>query len=352
MSSFASKAMSESSFLAGPRPIVPPGPVPIAVDKHYDFLDWSPDGESLFLGTSELTSRSWAGSIWVFNSKETQCANNNKPWRPQADECVVGASMDCGVTVGRFMRCPDRLVVGCDSGAVQVIGLRQYGEATKLEGEGSLSEHNDTVLDIDDLGGEGVEYVTCSQDKSIKVWDLDVLISTRTFSPAHAHIVTSVRAQPSQSKCFASCARDGSALLWDIRDDNPASKIMDPCGVGLTSLAWVDETNIVVGGVSGQLIVIDIRNISDIKFKLQLDHRPVHSLKSIPDNGLVGVCQDNSKVSVAQFEGESPQILYSNDSHGDFVRGLSWHPQNFSLWSCGWDSYIMPHIPRSVNGST
>lgn len=74
-------------------------------------IEFAADGESLFLGTSELTSRSWAGSIWVFSSEETQHAENNKLWRPEANKCIVGASMDCGVTVGRFIRCSDKVFV-------------------------------------------------------------------------------------------------------------------------------------------------------------------------------------------------------------------------------------------------
>lgn len=42
MSSFSSKAMADCSFLAGPRTIVPPGPTPPVVDKHFDFVEWSP----------------------------------------------------------------------------------------------------------------------------------------------------------------------------------------------------------------------------------------------------------------------------------------------------------------------
>ena len=57
---------------------------------------------------------------------------------------------------------------------------------------------------------------------------------------------------------------------------------MSPCGVGLTSLGWVDDMTVVFGGVSGHLTLIDIRNVSDIKSKLQLEHRPVHSMRSIP----------------------------------------------------------------------
>lgn len=48
-------------------------------------------------------------------------------------------------------------------------------------------------------------------------------MSTRAFSPAHAHVVTAVRACPLPGGIFASCARDGSALLWDTRDEPPAT---------------------------------------------------------------------------------------------------------------------------------
>lgn len=58
---------------------------------------------------------------------------------------------------------------------------------------------------------------------------------------------------------------------------------MSPCGIGLTSVAWIDKTTVVVGGVGGQLTVIDIRNSSDIKSKLQLDSRPIHSMKLVPN---------------------------------------------------------------------
>lgn len=66
-----------------------------------------------------------------------------------------------------------QFVVGCDSGALQVISVKKctsnsYGESAgdmKFEGEGSMSEHNDMILDIDDLGSDGLHFVTCSQDK-------------------------------------------------------------------------------------------------------------------------------------------------------------------------------------------
>ncbi|XP_026279804.1 methylosome protein 50 [Frankliniella occidentalis] len=355
MSSFSSKAMSDSSVLCGPRRIVPTGPTPPTLDKHFDFLEWSPDGNLLLIGTSDLNSRAWGGSIWLFDTEETRNAESEKGWYPHAGKCVVGASLDCGVSVGRFLRCSDRFVVGCDSGAIQINSVKKYAELPtsngSIVGEASLTEHNDMVLDVDDLGGDGLHFVSCSQDKSIKVWDLEALLATHTFNPAHAQSVTSIRARPTQSSCFASCSRDGSALLWDTRDELPASSVLKSNGIGLTSLAWANDNSLLVGGVNGQVSLIDIRNTSEIK-KLQLENRPTFSMRAIPScTGLIAVCQDHSKVSVVDCEKETPEIIYTDDSHEDFARALSWHPNKLSLWSCGWDSKVTCHqIKRESNG--
>lgn len=355
MTSLSSKAMAESSFLAGPRTIVPPGPTPQAIDRHFDFLEWSPDGDVFLLGTSSLTSRTWGGSIWLYKAEDTEAASSKGGWQPVPEKCLVGSSVDCGVTTGRFLRSGDKFVLGCDSGTIQVISIKRNSTLQKnfkLEGEASLSEHNDMVLDMDDLGGDGLNIVTCSQDKSIKIWDLESFLSTHTYAPAHAHIVTCVRTKPSQPHCFASCARDGSAVLWDIRDEQPASCLVKPSGVALTSLSWVNEMAVVTGAVNGHIVLVDIRNTSQSLTKVQLENRPIHSMRAMPSNlGTFAVCQDSSKISVLKFTGESQHMIYDNDSHEDFVRGLVWNPKNLTLWSCGWDSRIFSHeVMCKVNG--
>lgn len=331
--------------------VIPPGPTPPALDKHFDFLDWSPDGEKLLIGTSDLTSRSWGGSVWIFNNVECQ----EDGWSPQAGKCLVGAQLDCGVNVGRFLRSSDKFIIGCDSGSVQILGTKSIPgaqETIQIQGHASLSEHNDVVLDIDDLGGDGLHFVSCSEDKCIKIWDLESFVATHTFAPAHARSVTSVRTRPSEAQNFASCSRDGSALLWDPREEFPASSLVCSSGIALTSLSWANEMTVVVGGVDGQLNAIDIRNTSQSQSKIQLSKRPVHSMKSKSSKGgPVAVCQDNSKISVLDFGGESPVEIFTNDSHGDFVRGLSWNQKHASLWSCGWDSKIFSHhVATITNG--
>lgn len=59
--------------------------------------------------------------------------------------------------------------------------------------------------------------------------------------------------------------------------------LANPCGVGLTALSWVDDRTIVVGGVNGQLTVIDVRNTEQPKTVFDLEKRPLHSMRFIPN---------------------------------------------------------------------
>ena len=70
------------------------------------------DGDTLLLGTSDLTSRTWAGSIWLFSYDESKSAGDVGGWKPNANQSLVGASMDCGVTVGKFLHCSETVLSG------------------------------------------------------------------------------------------------------------------------------------------------------------------------------------------------------------------------------------------------
>lgn len=61
-------------------------------------------------------------------------------------------------------------------------------------------------------------YIDCR----IKVWDVEDLTIMHSYDSAHTDIVSSVDTSPSSASIFASCALDGEASLWDVRQSTPA----------------------------------------------------------------------------------------------------------------------------------
>ena len=58
---------------------------------------------------------------------------------------------------------------------------------------------------------------------SICVTDCETRLRSALYRPAHAQTCLSVAAHPNNAAVFASASRDGSVLLWDTRQQKPAS---------------------------------------------------------------------------------------------------------------------------------
>lgn len=61
--------------------------------------------------------------------------------------------------------------------------------------------------------------------KCFKVWDMS-LISTETYRPAHAHLVTDVACHLTDNDKFLSTSLDGTVALWDSRCTGSKAKGM------------------------------------------------------------------------------------------------------------------------------
>lgn len=57
---------------------------------------------------------------------------------------------------------------------------------------------------------------------SIKLWDTNEMVAIHSYNYAHIDIITSVDMQPDSHTIFVSASMDGDALLWDVRQPNPA----------------------------------------------------------------------------------------------------------------------------------
>ncbi|PNF41240.1 hypothetical protein B7P43_G01506 [Cryptotermes secundus] len=293
----------------------------------------------MLLGCSNLTGRFWTGSLWYFLDPDSA---------PDVEKCLTGIECETGITDGKFLEDNNKVIIGEDSGVVQVLGLSESpGEHTfHFESLSSVCEHDDSVLSVS-VFSDGKRAVTGGLDMNIKVWSVESLTSECTYRPAHLHQVSSVCTHPQDgSSVFASCSLDGMALIWDTRNAKPARVALNDGSQGLTSVAWhMSQSDLLaVGSNSGDIIMIDVRQLKEPLGLSCCFIRPIHRLRFAhhwPE--LLAVCADDSRLKVLDCTASSPTVIYEDDRHDDFVRGLAWHPRSESLFSCGWDKQVLAH---------
>lgn len=102
-----------------------------------------------------------------------------------------------------------------------------------------------------------------------------------------------------------------------------------------------DENIIAVGGQDGSITILDVRNIrGEVLHECTLFERGVHRLLFSTED-LLAACCDSTEVSVLKMSIEL-DVVYQNNDHDDFVRGLSWIKNE--LFTCGWDDKITRHV--------
>ncbi|KAL1456950.1 hypothetical protein WDU94_001633 [Cyamophila willieti] len=330
--------------------------VPPNIDKHLEFVEISSDGE-LLLGSSNLNGCYWTGSIWYFLEPGNA---------PQREKVYSGLNCDSGICDGKFLS-ENKVIIGEDLGMVSILHLHKdktfKKEHSKFTVESSRSEHDHAVLSVS-VSGDKQKAVTGSMDKCIKVWDVSSnkdLQSEHTYRPAHKDHVTSVAMKQEGSTVFASCSLDGAALLWDTRMPKPAQVIYEDVAIGLKSVAWYTDNQLVIGSTLGELCVSDTRTRGLTSQTNVSSPRPIHRI--VVHKNFVAVCSDDTYVRVIDMNklsssesGDSitsstilsnsvtnPAVIYSDGKHKDYVRGLTWAPDSGTLISCAWDRQVLSH---------
>lgn len=307
--------------------------VPPNIEKHLEFVEISSDGE-LLLGSSNLNGCYWTGSIWYFLEPGNA---------PQREKVYSGLNCDSGICDGKFLS-DSKVIIGEDLGMVSVLHLHKHENIklglSRFSVESSRNEHDHAVLSVS-VSQDKQKAVTGSMDKCIKVWDVSEqdLLSVNTYRPAHKDHVTSVAMRDS-GEVFVSCSLDGAALLWDTRQSKPAQVIYEDIAIGLKSVAWYGDSQVVIGSTMGDLCCVDTRNRALVSQTSVSTPRPIHRI--VVNKHLVAVCCDDTCVRVFDMT-STPSALYSDTRHRDYVRGLTWVPGSDELISCGWDRQVISH---------
>jgi len=305
--------------------------VPSHVEKHLQFLDFNSLGE-LFLGTSSLNTRFWTGALWYYGA-------GIEPEKIDSNSCKTGLHTQTGVLDGRFLK-DDLVVVGLDNGGIQVVRLTSEEEGGEvryyLEEQSPVVEHDDLLTGLDTWTDGSL--ATAGADNRICVWDLNTALA-HSYSSAHSGLLSDLGCHLTNTRLLSSCSSrvDTAVRIWDTREARAATTIAR-LEQGPTCVTWLGENSLLVGCVTGELLMLDTRT-GNILSTVTNNNRPVYRARLSPSSTRLAVCYDDVMVDVLKVTEGKMELELSETKHRDFVRGLAWRDDS-TLWSAGWDQTV------------
>jgi WD40 repeat protein len=281
----------------------------------------------------------WDGGLSIFSGYEDylQCPNLT----------MVACNTPSGVNDAVWLPGEQGVLAACDSGCVEM--YRVHGPVL-CETESRVQAHDDMVLGVALLAG-GEKAVTVGQDRKVVVCSIVQEAVLNTYR-GHSDAVVAVASHPTSESNFITTSRDGHVRLWDTRKPRPAS-----CMRGLSSscLAWSshNENMIAAGSHSGGVVVLDWRGGSGANSCWSKYHphtREITTLAFAPWNYNV-LASGSEDTTVKIYSLKQQSTLYSSSQHTDYVHGVSWHPHQPHVISCGWDGQVLQHTPTTEDST-
>ncbi|KAL6429327.1 hypothetical protein ACFW04_008199 [Cataglyphis niger] len=315
---------------------------PPVVNKNLQFLIIY-DERNALLGGTNMVDLYWTGTLWHYNDISDFTR----------EKAAITQQMSNGICDAVYLG-HNKFVVVEDSGAVQITEIVQ---STNKESEFVFLEracqHDDSISTVSAFSNKR-NIVTGGMDCCLKVWDVEDLVATYSYSFAHTDIITSTDVKPMCSSEFISTSLDGELLLWDIRRAKPAHCIFKRPDCQLLAVTWntVMDHLIAVGAADGSIALIDVRQTENPLYESVESNRGIHKLLFNPNperKEQLACCSNDTFVKVFDTYREMLPIFEDN-SHSDFVQGLAWFKDD--LFSCSWDGSVIKHVVFSSDDSS
>lgn len=180
--------------------------------------------------------------------------------RSNPSKAVEMASHDGFLSCCRFLSEAEILTSSGDSTCI-------HWDITKAKPLSTFAEHTADAMFLSLKPNDRNVFVSCSVDKTAKVWDLrSPKSSVQTFT-GHLDDINGVEFMPGDGNCFATCSQDATVRLFDLRAYNELNRFGTPTppsataveNGGFTSLAFSKSGRIIFTGHSdGSVYAFDV----------------------------------------------------------------------------------------------
>jgi guanine nucleotide-binding protein subunit beta-2-like 1 protein len=201
-------------------------------------------------------------------------------------------------------------------------GQEQVGYARR-----SLSGHSEPVAEVV-LSSDGQFGLSCSWDKTLRLWDLNTGASVRTFQ-GHSKDVFSV-AFSGDNRQIVSGSRDRTIKLWNTLAECKYTIIEDMHTDWVSQVAFSPSAKMPLIVSAGWDKLVKVWNLSSCKLRTNLVGQGgvVYTIAISPDGSL---CSSGGKDGTAMlWDVNDGKHLYSLDA-GSNVNGIAFSPRNYWL---------------------
>jgi WD40 repeat protein len=144
---------------------------------------------------------------------------------------------------------------------------------------------------------------------------------------AHANEIVSISAHPTTEQ-FVTSSLDRSCVLWDKKQENPASHLLNNLQEVIpTCVKWYSENLIVMGDSSGNLNLIDTRKPNEILYEETVSTRSIKSLTFKDDK--FGVISESNVVKIFKLENNNGAIKLIHTHAADSIAySMCWRDEH------------------------
>ena len=279
----------------------------------------------LALAASNIIGRDWDGTVSVFDDPK---------FAPNLPHLDFGMKLESGAIAVEWIN-NQRVIVSTDAGCLEVIEMK---ERPNMENVLRLIEHGDMCGTIS-LNKETNQLLSGGYDTMIKLWDLEVDVSINTFQ-FHTNVVHKLKWSGFETQMFCSVSEDQSVILYDNRKNEKPGMIIDKINVHFpTAVEWLSSEKVIVGLSNGDLIVYDLRNLSEKSKEINSHSKYVTDIANVSGT----VFSASEDCTVKGLDANSFDVKYNDKRHTDHIKCLAFNAKDGNVWSSGWDGKLFSH---------